>query len=296
MSNYTIFQMVRIFLVSIWLMFLLPPAAQSEQVNLVERGKYLTTAGGCISCHTDTKKKGEPFAGGAPIKTPFGTFVAPNITPSNEHGIGRWSDADFIQAMRKGKNPAGEHYFPVFPYTSYTQMTISDLKAMKAYLFSLTPVEAAAADHSIPFPFRLRFLQSVWKMFFFREGAYTADPKKTEETNRGAYLANALAHCGECHTPRNIFGGLDYDRWMAGTANGPEGGAIPNITPHTDTGLAWSEAEIVDYLKTGATPDFDFAGSLMADVIADNTSKMSDADLRAIATYLRQLPPIKNAF
>ena len=272
----------------------LPAGAQPSAQ--VKKGEYLTIAGGCISCHTDFKKKGPTFAGGAPIPTPFGTFFPPNITPSKEHGIGTWTDEDFIRAMREGKTPDGAHYFPAFPYTSYTQITESDLKAMKAYLFTLAPVEQASVPHDISFPFSWRFLQTGWKMLFFREGEFQPDPAKSAEVNRGAYLSNALAHCGECHTPRNMLGGLDYDRWMAGTPDGPENETIPNITPDPETGLSWSVPEIVEYLKTGATPDFDFAGSMMADVIAHNTGKLTDADLKAIAEYLKSLPPIRHAF
>ena len=270
--------------------------AQDADAALIEKGRYLTVAGGCISCHTDFKNKGKPFAGGAPIVTPFGTFHPPNITPSREHGIGDWSDADFVRAMREGKNPDGAHYFPAFPYTSYTRISEPDLKAMKAYLFTLTPVEQASTPHDIPFPFSWRFLQTGWKMLFFREGVFEPDPARSTEANRGAYLANALAHCGECHTPRNILGGLDYDRWMAGTPDGPEGEKVPNLTPDPKTGLSWSVEEIVEYLKSGQTPEFDFAGSLMADVIAHNTGKMTQSDLQAIAAYLKSLPPVENAF
>ena len=270
--------------------------AQGQQTDQIDKGRYLTIAGGCISCHTDFKRRGKPFAGGAPIPTPFGTFVPPNITPSREHGIGNWSDEDFICAMREGKNPDGAHYFPAFPYTSYTKITETDLKAMKAYLFTLAPVDEASPPHDISFPFSWRFLQIGWKMLFFREGEFRPDSAKSAEVNRGAYLANALAHCGECHTPRNRLGGLDYDRWMAGTPNGPENEKIPNITPDSETGLSWSVPQIVEYLKTGQNPDFDFAGSMMADVIAHNTGKLTDADLKAIAVYLKSLPPVRHAF
>ncbi|MGB0630957.1 MAG: c-type cytochrome [Alphaproteobacteria bacterium] len=280
----------------IWGMVLPGRAALGQQSDLVKKGEYLTIAGGCVSCHTDFKKKGQPFAGGAPIPTPFGTFFPPNITPSKQHGIGNWSDADFIRAMREGINPEGAHYFPAFPYTSYTRITEPDLKAMKAYLFSLKPVELASTPHDISFPFSWRFLQTGWKLLFFREGEFEPGPGRSSEVNRGAYLANALAHCGECHTPRNRLGGLDYDSWMAGTPNGPENEKIPNITPDSETGLSWTVPEIVAYLKTGSTPDFDFAGSMMADVIAHNTGKLTDADLKAIAEYLKSLPPIRNAF
>jgi len=268
----------------------------AAETSLVEKGRYLVTAGGCVSCHTDYKKKGKPYAGGAPIPTPFGTFYPPNITPDKTHGIGAWSDADFVRAMREGKRPDGAHYFPAFPYTSYTKATEEDLKAMKAYLFSIAAVPEPSTPHDISFPFSWRFLQTGWKLLFFREGVFEADPAQSAEVNRGAYLANALGHCGECHTPRNMLGGLDYDHWMAGTPDGPEGEAIPNLTPDTKTGLTWSVPEIVEYLKSGQTPDFDYAGSLMAEVIEHNTGKLTDEDLTAIARYLKSLKPVAHAF
>lgn len=273
-----------------------PVAAAAADSALVDKGQYLVTAGGCISCHTDYKKKGKPFAGGAAIPTPFGTFYPPNITPDRTHGIGGWSDADFIRAMRDGKNPDGAHYFPSFPYTSYTQITEPDLKAMKAYLFSIPAVAQPSIPHDISFPLSWRFLQTGWKLLFFRKGEFKPDPAKSAEINRGAYLANALAHCGECHTPRNALGGLDYDQWMAGTPDGPEGEVMPNLTPDAETGLTWDEAEIVEYLKSGQTPDFDYAGSLMAEVIEHNTGKLTDDDRTAIARYLKSLKPVRNAF
>lgn len=270
--------------------------AVAADTSLVEKGRYLVTAGGCVSCHTDYKKKGPAFAGGAPIPTPFGTFYPPNITPDATHGIGGWSDADFIRAMREGKNPDGAHYFPSFPYTSYTKITEPDLRAMKAYLFSIPAVAQPSKPHDISFPFSWRFLQTGWNLLFFREGEFKPDPAKPADANRGAYLANALAHCGECHTPRNMLGGLDYDMWLAGTPDGPEGEKMPNLTPDSETGLTWTEAEIVEYLKSGQTPEFDFAGSLMAEVIEHNTGKLTDADRTAIARYLKSLKPVRHAF
>ena len=265
------------------------------QVDMVDKGKYLTIAGGCASCHTDFRRKGRSFAGGAPIVTPFGTFYPPNITAHKEHGIGNWSDDDFIRAMREGVRPDGAHYFPAFPYTSYTKMKSDDARAIKAYLFSLPSVDRPSTPHDTGFPFSWRFLQTGWKMLFFREGEFSPDPSMSASVNRGAYLSDALAHCGECHTPRNFIGGLDYDRWMGGTKVGPDGESVPNITPDPETGLGWSKEEIVEYLKSGQTPDFDFAGSLMADVIAHNTGKMTDADRAAIADYLKSLKPVRNA-
>ena len=269
------------------------PAA-AQQGDLVARGAYLANAGGCGSCHTDAKAKGKPFAGGAGIKTPFGTFYPPNITSDPIHGIGKWSDADFIRALRDGERPDGAHYFPAFPFTSYTKISDDDMKAMRAWFATVPAVAEPSKPHDIAFPFSWRFLQTGWKLLFFKSGTFRPDPAKSAEINRGAYLSNALAHCGECHTPRNMLGGLENDRWMAGSNEGPEGERVPNITPDPETGLKWSASEIADYLKSGLTPDGDFAGSLMADVINHNTSKMTDADLAAIAAYLKALAPVKN--
>ena len=268
--------------------------ASAQDAGLVARGAYLANAGGCASCHTDTKAKGKPFAGGAGIKTPFGTFYPPNITSDPQNGIGKWSDAEFIRALREGKRPDGAHNFPAFPFTSYTKITDEDMKAMRAWFATVPAVAEPSKPHDIGFPFSWRFLQTGWKLLFFRSGAFKPDPAKSPEINRGAYLSNALAHCGECHTPRNPLGGLDGDMWMAGANDGPEGERVPNITPDPETGLKWSASEIADYLKSGLTPDGDFAGSLMADVISHNTSKMTDADLAAIAAYVKSLAPVKN--
>jgi mono/diheme cytochrome c family protein len=261
----------------------------------VARGKVLFSAGGCANCHTDSKNKGALLAGRRTLKTPFGTFYAPNITPDPTHGIGKWTDAQFVRAMREGKAPDGSHYFPVFPYTSFTFMTDADMRAIKAYIFTLPPVAQPNRAHDVGFPFSLRFLQFFWKLLFFEEGPYQAVPSRTPEWNRGAYLARAVAHCAECHTPRNFLGGLDKSRWFMGAAaeNGPEGEAVPNIRSDGTRGIGkWSREQIATYLGSGETPSGDFAGSLMYDVIDEGTSELSEEDRAAIATYLKDLPPI----
>ncbi len=269
-------------------------AAPAFAETAIERGAYLTAAAGCVACHTDAKAKGAPFAGGAALETPFGTFHAPNITPHPEHGIGAWSDADFVRALRQGISPDGRHYFPVFPYTSYTHMTAADAVAIKAYLFSLAPVARANRAHDIRFPFGWRFAQTFWKLMFFEPGPARADSSKTPEWRRGAYLVRALVHCGECHTPRNALGGMDRDLWLAGAPKGTQGDATPNITPDKETGIGgWSEEEIADYLEIGMDPDGDFAGSTMAEIIDHATGKLTPADRAAIVTYLRSVPPIR---
>ncbi len=267
------------------------PACTDE----IARGRYLVAAGGCLGCHTDLKAKGPPYAGGAALKTPFGDFFAPNITPHRTDGIGAWSEADFARAMRRGVAPDGSHYFPVFPYTSFTGVSDADLAAMYGYLISLAPVDRANRPHALGFPFRLRFLQTFWKWLFFESGPFRADPARSAGWNRGAYLVRALTHCGECHTPRNALGALDHELWLAGTSDGPEGEATPNLTPDDKTGLGgWSEDDLATYLTIGMDPEGDFAGSLMADVIEHGTGKLIEADITAIIAYLRALPPIEN--
>jgi mono/diheme cytochrome c family protein len=271
------------------------PAVAQNAGSVVERGGYLFAAAGCGGCHTDTKNKGPVAAGGSPLKTPFGTFYGPNITPDPEFGIGKWSDADFIRALREGVDPdAGEHFFPAFPYTSFTLMTDEDLKAIKAYIFTLKPVAKPSRPHEVGFPFNLRFLQLFWKWLFFEEGPFNPEPSKSPEWNRGAYLVRAVAHCGECHTPRNRLGGLEKDRRFAGTDSGPEGESVPNITPDPQSGIGkWSAGDVASYLATGLDPEGDVAGSLMADVIERSTGKLTDADRAAIVVYLKSLPPIR---
>ena len=262
--------------------------------DVVQRGEYIARAAGCISCHTDKKGKGEPFAGGRALKTPFGTFYSPNITPDKATGIGSWSDRDFLRALKKGLRPDGSHYFPVFPYTSYTLMRDQDALAMKAYLFSLQAVTRKNRDHDVGRPFRWRWPMRFWKLLYFDEGEFAADDNQDGEWNRGAYLVTALAHCGECHTPRNIAGGLDRDLWMAGTEDGPEGDAAPNITPAPATGIGWSVDQLTFFLKKGTKPDWEEADGVMGEAIADSYEFLTEEDIRAIARYINTLPAIEN--
>ena len=178
------------------------PAAGEE--DAVTRGEYLVRAGGCFSCHT--APGGQKLAGGRALATPFGTFYSPNITPDPETGIGRWTDAQFLRALREGVRPDGANYFPVFPYPSFTGMTDDDALAIKAYLFSLPPMRQQNRAHDVPFPFSWRFLQTGWKLLFFTPGPFQSAPDRSVAYNRGAYLVTALAHCGECHTPRTLLG------------------------------------------------------------------------------------------
>jgi mono/diheme cytochrome c family protein len=214
-----------------WLACTAPLAAQ----DAVQRGEYLTRAGGCVSCHTTPG--GTAFAGGRALATPFGTFYSPNITPDMDTGIGRWTDAQFKTALRQGVRPDGANYFPVFPYTSFTNISDEDALAIKAYLFSLPPARQANRAHDVWFPFSWRFLQLGWKTLYFNAGPFRPDPARDATYNRGAYMVTALAHCGECHTPRNMFGAVEPSMALAGTRDGPDGQPVPNITPDRATGI-----------------------------------------------------------
>ena len=262
--------------------------------DALARGAYLSRAAGCMSCHTDPSDDAQPFAGGRALETPFGTFYSPNITPDPETGIGQWSDSDFVTALRTGTAPEGHLYYPVFPYPSYTKMREDDMLAIKDYLFSLVPVRAVNKEHEPLFPLGWRFLLNGWTMMNFTEGELPRDPQQSDEWNRGRYLVDALSHCGECHTPRGIFGGTDSSMYLAGTVDGPEGELVPNITPH-ETGIAdWSEADIAYLLKSGSKPSFDNVQGSMAEAIEDGLSHLNDADLKAIAVYLKSIPAIEN--
>ena len=272
-----------------------PPArAQAPDAAAVARGQYIFTAAGCTSCHTDEKHKGAFLAGGVALKTPFGTFYGPNITPDPTYGIGRWTEAEFVRALRDGVGPQGQ-LFPVFPFTSFTRMTDADVNDLWAYLRSVPPVATPSKPHDVSFPFNVRAAQVVWKALFFTPGRFQPDPEKSAEVNRGAYVVQALGHCGECHTPRNVLGGLRTSLALAGTAHGPDGHAVPNITPDPETGIGkWSDGDVAEVFKSGMTPDGDFVGSGMAEEVRNTTSKLSDADVHAVVAYLKSLPPIRN--
>lgn len=261
----------------------------------VQRGKAVFHAAGGCSCHTDVKNQGPFMAGGRPISTPFGKVFATNITPDTETGIGSWSDADFITAMTQGIAPDGKHYYPVFPYTSFTRMTRQDLLDLKAYLFSIAPVRQANQANALPLPFRWRGALAAWKWLYFQAGPLQPDASQSDEWNRGAYLVQAQAHCGECHTPRNLLGGPKTSMRYAGVVEGPDGELAPNITPDEATGIGdWTIADIVWHLQTGLKPDGDDTQGLMSEVIEHGYQHLSEADLRAIAVYLRALEPIAN--
>ena len=270
-------------------------AAQARDAALIVRGEYVFRAAGCASCHTDTENAGKPLAGGRKLETPFGTFYSPNITPDLTTGIGRWREEDMHRALRKGRGPDGRIYYPVFPYTAYTNLVDDDIRALAAYLFAQPPVVQANKPHVLPWYLRFRPLIRVWQLIYMKRGPYRPNSERSARWNRGAYLATAALHCGECHTPRNRFGAPRKELYYAGNPQGPEGGRVPNITPDKATGIGrWSRSELLEYLKTGAMPDGDYAGDLMADVIDNSTSHLTQQDREAVVQYIFSLPPIEH--
>jgi mono/diheme cytochrome c family protein len=254
-----------------------------------KRGEYLAKAGGCVGCHTEEGKDPVRFAGGRALKTPFGTFYGPNITPHPDAGIGRWTEADFVRAMRQGVRPDGANYFPAFPYPSYTKISDADLKDLWAYLRTLPPSARASKPHDLGVLYRWRFPVAAWKWLYFTPGPLLADPKASATVNRGAYLAQALGHCGECHTPRNFLGGPKRGRFLAG-GKGPDDKSIPNLTP---TRLKKSsDKDLRDLLTTGLTPDGDVLAEAMGEVVTNTTSQLTPTDLDALIAYLRSIPPL----
>jgi mono/diheme cytochrome c family protein len=254
-------------------------------------GEVIFNAGGCASCHAVPNQPDRlKLGGGLAIPSPFGTFYAPNISPDPTDGIGRWSEADFVGAVTRGVSPAGAHYFPAFPYTSYAHGKIEDVRDLFAYLKTLPPVAGKVRDHDLPFPFNIRRNVGIWKWLFFDDKPFAPDPSRSAAWNRGAYLANSFGHCVECHSPRNFLGGIVAAQRFAGGPN-PEGeGWVPNIT---EKGLSdWSEKDIAYFLETGQMPDGDSAGGSMTRVIK-NISQLPEADRNAIAGYIKSLPPVE---
>lgn len=260
-----------------------------------ERGQLAFWAAGCAGCHAAPEAKSDDdklrLGGGLALPSPFGTFYAPNISPHPKDGIGGWSMADFVNAMVRGLAPDSSHYYPAFPYTSYQRMTMTDLADLRAFLGTLPAVENVAPDHDLPFPFNVRRGLGIWKQLYLDGRPFEPDSEADDLFNRGKYLSEGPGHCGECHTPRSVIGGLDPSRWLAGAPN-PEGeGYVPNITPHGDGLGDWSEAEIAFALETGLTPSYDALGSSMANVVS-HLSKLPASDREAIARYLKSIPPL----
>jgi len=251
------------------------------------RGAAVFNIGGCASCHMEKGAKDEArlrLGGGQAFATPFGTFYAPNISPS-EAGLAGWSDYDLANALLRGVSPEGAHYYPAFPYGSYTNMPLQDVSDLKAYLDTLPPVARQNTLHELSFPFNIRRSNGFWKLLFLND-----DPVITKDEPRGQYLVEGLGHCAECHTPRNILGGLDRSRWLGGAPTLEGKGRIPNLTPAGPL-KDWSVEDIAYYLESGFTPDYDTAGSTMVEVV-ENLSRATPEDRLAIARYLKALPPV----
>ncbi len=261
--------------------------------DAVARGAYLFDAAGCLGCHT-AEKGGAPLAGGRPLETPFGTFVSPNITSDAQHGLGQWSEADFVRAMREGRAPDGSAYYPVFPFTSFAGMTDADLGDLWAYLQTVEPVAQPNRPHEVSFPFTTRWPALAWQWLFFEPAAFQPSADQSETWNRGAYLVRHLGHCGECHTARDRFGVMDETRFLAGTLHGPEGKKVPNITPDKDSGIGdWASLDVTYFLETGFLPDGDFTGGAMEEVVENTTSRLTDDDRAAMAEYMLSLPALE---
>ncbi len=259
-------------------------AAQDNQsFDRIARGRYLAVLSDCTACHT--APGGQPFAGGLGLQTPFGTIVTPNITPDPETGIGRWSDEDFVSAMHEGRGRGGKRLYPAMPYPAYTKMTRDDVLAIRAYLATVAPVNNRVVSNQLPFPLNVRLAMAFWNWRYFTPGRYQPDPQKSDDWNRGAYIVQGAAHCGTCHTPKTILGGDRRSRALTGATL--QGWFAPNISPDPHKGIGgWSKDDIATYLKTG-TNAWTLASGPMAEAITHSTSRMTDADIDAIATYLK---------
>ena len=261
--------------------------AQSEpSAETLARGKALTIAGDCAACHTADPAR--PLAGGKRIDTPFGAIYSPNLTPDRETGLGAWSDDDFIRAFRHGVAPDGSSYYPAFPYPYFTKLTRQDLTAIRAYLATLTPFRSTRPPPQLHWPLSYRVVMQVWNFLFFRPGIFEPDQQKSVEWNRGGYLVTGAAHCGACHTPKNLFGAAKRSQAFGGRTGG--GWFAPRLDGAERSGLkSWSVDDIAEYLASGRNGKSHVNGP-MAGVVVNSTSKMNDADIRAIAVYLKDLP------
>ena len=263
------------------------------------KGKRIFYAGGCTSCHAKPGAQGDTrleLVGGLELKTPFGTFVPPNISQDQKDGIGAWSEEDFANAMLKGVSPSGEHFYPAFPYASYARMKPSDIADLYAFMKTLPAVAGKAPDHRLSFPFTIRRGIGLWKLLYLSPEPVIALPNRAPDTVlAGRYLVEGPGHCGECHTPRDFAGGVEKGEWLAGAVAAEGSGIVPNITPDGKSIKDWSEADIVNYLETGFTPEFDSVGGAMVDV-QRNMAQLTADDRAAIAAYLKAVPPHPNGY
>jgi mono/diheme cytochrome c family protein len=252
--------------------------------ELIARGEYLARAADCAACHN--APNGKPFAGGLPFKLPFGTIYSTNITADRETGIGGWSDDDFVRALHRGIAPGGHYLYPAFPYTSYTGLSRDDALAIKTYLFSLPPQHVANNANDLSFPFNQRWGMAFWNLVFLRDQRFAPDPALSAAVNRGAYLATALGHCAECHTPRNLAYGLEISREFAGEVL--QGWLAYNITADKRSGIGdWSDAQLASYLSTAHAEGRGSAAGPMAEAVENSLQYLTSEDINALVAYLR---------
>lgn len=260
------------------------PDHEPDAVN----GELVFHAGGCASCHQ------ADLGGGLGMETDFGTFNVPNISPDPVTGIGGWTMAEFVNAVMRGVAPGGAHYYPAFPFTSYARMQVKEVMDLKAYIDSREAVKREVSGPELQFPWSLRRGIGLWKRLYLESGPVIAITDGDEELARGRYLVEGPGHCAECHTPRDRFGGLVKQRWLAGAPNPGGEGRVPNITPGEDGLASWSQSDIAYYLESGFLPDFDTVGGSMVEV-QENMARLSAADRKAIAAYLKAIPAVAAA-
>ncbi|MBT8092419.1 MAG: cytochrome c [Gammaproteobacteria bacterium] len=261
-------------------------------------GEVIFWAGGCASCHASPvdgdRAKGQDkllLGGGLELDTPYGLFRVPNISSHQRDGIGAWSMADFVNAMQRGVSPDDRHYYPSFPYASYAKMAVEDVVNLRAYLETLPAVEGRIGDHLLDFPWTLRRGIGAWKRLYLDSGWIVKLPTTDATLERGRQLVEGAGHCGECHTPRDAFGGLVNERWLGGAPNPDGQGRVPNITPGGETTSGWSLGDLAYYLESGFTPDFDTVGGSMV-AVQENMAMLPKSDLEAIAAYLQAIPAV----
>ncbi|SHF81851.1 Cytochrome c, mono-and diheme variants [Loktanella atrilutea] len=273
-----------IFTVSRWT--IVEPVTLGMMEGDAQRGAYLARSAGCVACHTDVQKGGAALAGGAPLDTPFGRFVPPNLTPDPVHGIGNWTLDQFAVAVRQGVRPDGKAYYPAFTYEFYNRFTDQDIADLWTAFRTVPPVPVAAARHDLNFPFNLRWGLQLWRARYMTPSEMTPVMAQSDAWNRGQQLVNGASHCAACHTARGLFGGLDTSESLAGNANLPGGNKAPSIRTEALLTRGWTVANMAYALRTGIMPDGDVLGGSMAEAIAQGTGMLTGRDREAIATYL----------